>query len=85
MQDYASRLRSLPGVSTASQTLGPGSASALMGPYAGTLPGVGEGQGPGGNGSGMRLQLGANAPVDDGQRQIIDLMMSAFSNAPRMK
>lgn len=83
--DYASRLRSLPGVSTASQTLGPGSASALMGHYAGTLPGVGEGQGPGGNGSGMHLQLAGNAPVTDEQRGLIDMMMQAFNAAPRVR
>lgn len=83
--DYASRLnRSLPGadMSTASTTLGPGSQQALMGRYAGTLPTAGQQTG---NGSGMRFELGANAPVTDEQRGIIDMMMSAFNNAPRVR
>lgn len=87
MKDYASALsgRSLPGaeMSTASTTLGPGPAQALMGHYAGMLPNAG--QQPGGNGSGMRFELGANAPVTDEQRGIIDMMMSAFNNAPRVR
>jgi len=83
MQDYASRLRSLPGVDTASQTIGPRSAQALMGPYAGSLPGVGEGTD--GNGSGYQLQLADNAPVTPEQRGIIDMMMSAFNNSARVR
>lgn len=81
MQDYASRLRSLPGVETATSTLGPGSASALMGPYAGALPGAGGGA----TGGGYQLGLADNAPLTADQRSIIETMLSAMNNAPRVR
>jgi len=87
MQDYASRLnRSLPGADTgtASSTLGIGTATALMGPYATSLPYAG--QQPGDNGGGgFGLTLADNAPVTDEQRAIIDMMMASFSSAPRVR
>lgn len=83
MQDYASRLRTLPGVDTASQTIGPGSARALLGPYAASLPGAGEGTQ--GNGSGnYALRLADNAPLTDEQRSIIEMMMQSMNHAPRV-
>ena len=81
--DYASRLRSLPGATTAGQSIGPGTATALMGKYAGALPGTAPGLG--GGGGGMQMQMAGNAPIDDGQRAILDTILSAFSNAPRVK
>ena len=82
--DYASRLRALPGsTATASPTLGPGAAQALMGGYGGFLPGAG--QQPGGNGSGMQFGLADNAPVTAEQRSIIDTLMSVMNHAPRVR
>lgn len=84
MQDYAAKLRALPGsTTTASPTLGPGSAQALMGGYASFLPGAG--QQPGGNGSGMQFGLADNAPVTDEQRSIIDTLMQVMNRAPRAR
>lgn len=77
MMDYASRLNA---IDTGSRSIAPGTASALAGDYAAFLPGMdGADQG----GGGFNLQLAANAPVTPEQRSIIDLMMSAFNNAPR--
>ena len=84
--DYASRLnRSLPGadMGTASSTLGPGTATALAGPYANLLPNAG--QQMGNKSGGFGLTLADNAPVTDEQRAIIDMMMSSFSNAQRVR
>jgi hypothetical protein len=83
MQDYASRLMGMSAPSTASSTIGPGSARALAGNYASYLPDAS--RQPNGNGSGFRLDLADNAPVTPEQRGIIETLMSVMNNAPRVR
>lgn len=79
MQDYASRLTAL--APQGAPAIGPGTASALVGGYSGLLPGGSETTAS----SGYQMGLADNAPVTAEQRSIIETMLAAMNNAPRVR